>query len=203
MGRKFKPRVLPKRILVLCEGESEQIYLNGLKRERFAMNRLCAVDIEMYQPNDYSPFGMVKEAWRRIKEANRDRYPYFSVWVVFDKDAHENIDVAFGFSNDNNINVAFSNICFEFWILMHYEKTCRHFENSKKLISYIEKKHLVGYSKKMDLYETLKCKIPAALENCKWLRDKNSFELDCGKNPYELGSYTNFDRLYEFICDMI
>jgi hypothetical protein len=49
-------RMLPtKRVLILCEGQSEQIYINGYKSEDLNKRRLANVDVKIYQPKDYSP----------------------------------------------------------------------------------------------------------------------------------------------------
>lgn len=68
----------------------------------------------MYQPKDYSPFSLYSEAKKKIKEVRRE-YSYYSVWIVFDKDAHKRIEETFEAKNQTSseINISFSNICFE------------------------------------------------------------------------------------------
>ncbi|AYD47946.1 RloB domain-containing protein [Arachidicoccus soli] len=92
--RQLKNIQQPERILVLCEGESEIIYLNGYKSEDTNRRRLSRLEIEIYQLTNYSPLGLVSEAKKKIKEAKKDKMPYKSVWVVFDKDAQMNIPQA-------------------------------------------------------------------------------------------------------------
>jgi hypothetical protein len=43
----------------------------------------------------------------------------FRVWAVFDRDEHPNVDAALKLANDKNIDVAYSNPCFEVWPLLH------------------------------------------------------------------------------------
>lgn len=202
MSRKPKNRSLPKRILILCEGESEQIYLNGVKKSHF--NRFCSIEIEVYKPNDFSPLGLTTEARKRIKTAKKE-YPYFSIWIVFDKDTHKDIDQAFNISNQTNpkINIAFSNISFEYWILLHFEQKKSYFPDSKHLIKYIEKTHKFEYSKTMNIYEALKNKTDIALKNCDWLLKQNKFELDSNLKPYDLTAYTDFHQLYRYLVEII
>ena len=192
---------LPKRVLILCEGESEQIYLKGLKKDMYFNNQLQAVEIIMYQPNDFSPLGIVKEAKKRMKEARQDKYSFNSVWVVFDKDDHKKIPEAFNLANSNNppIEIAFSNICFEYWILLHFEKTSRFFKDSYEIIEYIEKRYSFDYSKTMNIYEKLKTRICIALKNTDWLLTQNAFDLDNNLKPYDLKSFTDFNKLYHFL----
>lgn len=197
MSRISKSINLPKRILILCEGESEQIYLKGVKKENH--NREVLVEVEMYQPNDFSPLGLFKEAKKKIIEAKRE-YPYNSIWIVFDKDDHKEINKTFNLAEQNRpkIDIVFSNISFEYWILLHFEKTNRFFNNSEQLIRHIEKIHHFDYSKTMNIYDALKSRISIALRNSKWLYQQNKFDLQSVK-PYELNSYTNFDKLYSYL----
>ena len=201
MGRISKSKPLPRRILILCEGESEQIYLKGLKKEISCNRNLQSIEIEMYQPNDFSPLGIVNEAKKKIAEGKRDKYPYFAVWVVFDKDEHKKIDTAFDVAQNNpqRIDIAFSNICFEYWVLLHFEKKQRYFRDSVEIISYIEKKHKFNYTKTMNIYDELKNKVETALANSKWLHSQNKPEIDNNTKLYELNAYTNFDELYIYL----
>lgn len=77
MNRRSLNKPLRKRVLILCEGESEKIYLNGLKSDYFNRNSLSGVKIEILSP-DSNPMGLVEEARRRIKK-ERSAYPYDSV----------------------------------------------------------------------------------------------------------------------------
>jgi hypothetical protein len=201
MGRKSRQIHLPKRILILCEGESEKIYLNGLKKDIFSNFNLQNIEILMYQPNDFSPLGIVKEAKKKIIEAKKDKYPFFSVWVVFDKDDHKKIEEAFdlAYNSSDSIRIAFSNICFEYWILLHFDKKNRYFKNSSEIISFIEHSYKFNYTKTMNIYESLKDKIEIALNNSEWLHKQNKFQIDNNEKLYNLNAYTDFDRLYVFI----
>jgi hypothetical protein len=205
MGRNRSCSPLPKRILIVCEGESEQIYLNGLKKDLWKRNRHNNIEIEMYQPNDFSPIGIVNEARKKVREARKDKYPYASIWVVFDKDAHAGIDRAFSLAENNNpkIDIAFSNVCFEYWVLLHFEKTSSYFRDSHALISCIETKHHFPYNKTMNIYEGIKHLSQNALENADWLKSINQFDLDAGAKPYELNAYTDFHELFQYIQGLL
>ena len=144
---------------------------------------------------------MVKETGLCIKEAKSDYYPYNAVWIVFDKDFHKRINEVFNIANQNKpkIKIAFSNICFEYWVLLHFKKIRRSFQDCKHLISYLEISCKFEYSITMNIYEALKGKSEVALENCMWLLDQNRADLDSRIKPYELDAYTDFDGLYLFI----
>jgi len=202
MKRRSLNKPLRKRVLILCEGESEQIYLTGLKSDYFNRNNLSGVKIEILTP-DNNPMGLVEEAKRRIKK-ERSAYPYDSVWIVFDKDSHPFITRAFDIARTNNpqINVAFSNICFEYWVLLHFEQTNRAYQSCDALISYFRQRGYIDYQKTRNNYLLLKGNVETALGHAEWLRQRNQFDLDSGMHPMDLNAYTDFDRLFIFLREL-
>src|SRR5476651_1591419 len=120
---------LGKRGLILCEGHTEENYFKGLTTQAEYRRKFAAIGVEIYKPKNHSPVGLIQEAKSRIKAAIRERNPYQFVWVVFDRDGHENIPQAFSDANDLNppIRIAFSITCFEFFVLLHYKKTTKSF----------------------------------------------------------------------------
>jgi hypothetical protein len=60
---------------------------------------------------------------------------YDEVWAVFDKDGHPDRERAFYLANqlvnEKCVNIAFSSISFETWVLMHYEYNTTQFEKSQ------------------------------------------------------------------------
>ena len=188
-----------KRVLILCEGESEQIYINNYRSEEKNKRRLSSVDVEIYQPKNYSPYGLLKEAKRKAKEAKKDKLPYNYIWIIFDKDFHANIPKTFEEAIDFGINIIFSSICFEVWILLHFEKTSKCFKDCEELCSYLSKKKHIEYSKTNYLKDINKCHFEQASDSAKWLRKTTESELKSGKKIYELDCYTNFDILIEFL----
>ncbi|MDD2798023.1 MAG: RloB family protein [Bacteroidales bacterium] len=187
-----------KRVLILCEGLSEKIYINGYKSEPRNRDRLSKVEIEVYQPHNYSPYGLLTEAKKRKTEAEDDGLPYESVWIVFDRDGHQNIPKTFEESADSDINIAFSVVCFEYWILLHFETTSRGFRNCDEILSYINRKNYLTYHK-TNYYDQLRDKSATASENAKLLHATNKPDIESGIQPYELKSYTDFDKLFIFL----
>jgi hypothetical protein len=70
---------------------------------------------------------------RRAQIGLRD-YGYDEAWSVYDKDGHAHQERAFEQSkeivNDKKVNIAFSSIAFEQWILLHFEDAIFSFEKS-------------------------------------------------------------------------
>lgn len=184
-----------KRILILCEGESEQIYLNGFRNEE--RNRRSLSALEIYQPEDYSPYGLLTEAKKRLREAKKDHVPYNEVWIAFDKDGHANIPKTFDEARVSNVKIAFSLICFECWILLHFKQTSKPFKNCDEIIKYIKDNNFISDYDKTNFYPLVRALIDVADNNAKWLHSQNKTDLDNGRFPYQLNAYTNFDELID------
>lgn len=121
------------------------------------------------------------------------------LWVVFDKDGYTKHKDAFELAKENNINVAFSSISFESWVLLHFERSNVSFAKSANIID--EKfrsndKYLDDYAKSGDynLYPKIQDKTKKAFKNASWLRNwLNSNNPDY--SVYEVNPYTNVDSL--------
>jgi len=187
-----------KRILIVCEDEkSSKMYFESFKRDEKLKRLLSSVDVQVVHPKDHSPVGLVNEAKNKKKKAKRDRNPYNEVWIVLDKDGHANMSQALNTAKDNKIEVALSVICFEYWILLHFEKTTSYFEKCDDIISYIKKNHFHEYKKNINSYIALKDKIDTAIENGKWIVKQNKNDIDRGTPIYQLSSYTDVHILVE------
>lgn len=195
------------RILILVEGiETEIKYFNSFKKSDKFRRKLETVTIDIYKPKDHSPKGIADEAKKKIKEGNKDKYPYQEIWIVFDRDKHPKVPETFNevkaHNNKNQIkiNIAFSNICFEYWILLHFEQTSKPFnrcdENKNhepNVIDYIKKNHDNDYTKaSYNFLNLIESKLEVALKNAIWLEKRNESE----QSPiYEINPYTNVHHL--------
>lgn len=189
---------ISKRLLIVCEDEkSSKLYFESFKRDEKLKRQLSSVDIEVVHPKDYSPVGLVNEAKIKKKKAKRDRNPYDEVWIVLDKDGHANLDQALITARDNKISVALSVVCFEYWILLHFEQKKKHFTKCDDVISYIKKEHFADYEKKINAYVSLKDKIRVAIKNGKWLMGQNQNDIERGTKIYDLSAYTDVHILVQ------
>lgn len=198
MKRKSSRKVvLSKKGLILCEGETETNYFKGLVTQEKFRRKFASVGVEIYKPKDHSPVGLVNEAKSRINEAKRSKSSYDFVWIIFDKDGHQNIPKAFsdaGDVKDPTIEIAFSVSCFEYFILMHFVKTTKPFTKCDDVIKEL-KRHFADYEKSRNLFEDLKDKQDIACENCEWLCERGRVDMDNGSKIYDLPSYTNVHHL--------
>jgi len=187
-----------KRILIICEDKkSSKLYFEAFKKDEKLKRDLASVSIEVVQPKDHSPVGLVTEAKQKKLRAKRDRNPYNEIWIVLDKDHHANIGKAFNMAYANKFKIALSVICFEYWVLLHFEKTCKPFTKYDAIISYIRKHHFSDYLKSDNVYIDLKDKVNVAIKNGKWVVRQNKNDIERGHKLYELAAYTDVHILVE------
>lgn len=156
-GRRQPFRDLKPTVLIFCEGEkTERQYF-----EKFAhQHRNSLIRVEVVKKTGV-PLPLVKNAIEYKKEnetqAKREKDPniaYDSVWCVFDVDNHPRVAEAKKLANDNKIQVAISNPCFELWLVLHFQespgkKSCRQFQSLLKNLdpSYANDSKSVDFSK--------------------------------------------------------
>lgn len=126
-----------------------------------------------------------------------EKNPYDEIWVVFDKDKHTNIAQAYSLAETENIKIAISIICFEFWVLLHYGFTTKPFNNCDDLINHIKKNYFSEYEKCANCFDELKDKIYDAIKYAKQVEKSVKHELDSGKKVYKLSAYTNVHHLVQ------
>ncbi|MBC8486149.1 MAG: RloB domain-containing protein [Bacteroidetes bacterium] len=193
---------ISKRILILCEdGKSSKLYFESFKKDEKLKRELSSVEIEVIHPKDHSPVGLVTKAKEKKKKAKRDRNPYDEIWIVLDKDYHANVDKALNIAKDNKITVALSIICFEYWILLHFEKTTKPFVKCEDVIKYIKKNHFKDYEKNTNCYLALKDKVKYAIENGEWLLEQTKNDIERGKKITGLSAYTDVHLLVRKLID--
>lgn len=186
-----------KFIRIFCEGKvTEPNYFIGL------IKVLELNNARISKPRDHSPLGIVKAAKEEYKKARKAKIPDrdIEIWAVFDRDGHPKIPEALNMALDNGINVAFSNTCFEYWILLHFEKATKPFGPCDEILKYIRDKYDPDYSKNNDHYFRLADKIETAIENNKWLLKKHwEHEIEENEIKLELNPFTNVYKLIEFL----
>lgn len=187
-----------KRLLIICEDKkSSKLYFEAFKKDEKLKRDLASVSIEVVHPKDHSPVGLVTEANQKKLKAKRERNPYNEIWIVLDKDYHANIDKAFNMAYANKFKIALSVICFEYWVLLHFEKTCKAFTKCDDIISYIREYHFSDYLKSESVYVDLKDKVNGAIKNGEWIVKQNQNDIDRGSKLYELAAYTDVHILVE------
>ena len=93
-------------------------------------------------------------------------------------------------------------MCFEYWILLHFERSRKLYNNCEQIRKAVEKNHLPNYSKTMNFYPLIKNTMNIALENATWLHQANQADIDAGIPVTDLQAYTSFDKLIRFLDEI-
>lgn len=191
--RKGRQREVRKRILILCEGETEKNYFQAIKEDSEYKQKLLAVHPKVVVAKNPTPEQVVKEALARATEQSKQGNPYDKIWVVFDHDNHPHRQKAYQSAIKTSFGVAFSAIAFETWYLLHFVKSTRAFSKADDLIDEL-RKHYASYEKaKQNDFAMLKSKLPAAFANARWLR----MQGESSKDVTNCNPWTDVDVLVE------
>jgi len=124
------------RVLIVTEGcKTEPLYLNCFNDPRIRHKVL-----NIHCSSDSSPERLLQHAIERSGKNTRQKrsvessyflLPFDSVWIVFDRNGNalETIDGVMREAESKNIKIAFSQPCFEFWLLLHFTYSTREFGN--------------------------------------------------------------------------
>lgn len=205
-----KRKQLKESIYIVCEGtNTERIYFEEIAQQPDVFDKYA---IKVY-PSEEDQIEAAKKAGESIKTdalnlvklAKQEIKNYDEVWAVFDKDGYTKHEQAFLEAEKHGVNLAFSSIAFEHWILLHYEQHQTAFSKSQNVIDYLQQAgYFTGYSKKADIsiYSKLKNLTKIAIENSAWLRMEMAQTLaNCNKKIYELNPYTTADKLVAKLLD--
>ncbi|WP_017756547.1 RloB family protein [Calidifontibacillus oryziterrae] len=187
-----------KRILILCEGQTEVKYIKNFKSRR------VNIKVISQRAKFRNPDGMIKEMLRKIKDDELYvRSGIDEAWCIYDIDTEpEDNKILQNITNarKNYINVAYSNPCFELWFLIHFEKCSTHLQCTEILNRL--KNYLPNYQKGKDIYNQISDKTTTAIQNAQYLEHIQQQNLSQNKyknaNPYTT-VYQLTSRLLEVI----
>ncbi|GGW97915.1 RloB family protein [Alteromonas halophila] len=199
-GEKNKEPIKPT-FRIFCEGEkTEPQYFRALIDDLFPGKRNLVV-VEDCKPN--TPREIVETAAqsRKVGHAND------VVWVVYDREAvnkypHQLHKDASDLAKSNDIGVAISNICFEYWLLLHFEQTDAQYGSYADLIKNSNlKEHFSALGLDYDkatpqIYETIKDSLDKAMRRATITRRNSHQAAEQGKQlPHYLNPFVNIDEL--------
>ena len=93
-------------------------------------------------------------------------------WCVFDIEqvgTHHSLEQALAYARKRNFQLALSNPAFEYWLLLHFERTGRAFTNATEVINSLSH-HIPNYSKSMAVYRLVREQTEQAIDNAESLR---------------------------------
>lgn len=178
MARKRETRESNTTILLIVEGETEEIYFSQMK----SCERLRSVTIKAKKAKRSDPVQILDEA---IKANGEDVYDF--IWCVFDCDVLEHPSERFtqlyNQAKDENILFAESFPCFEIWFLIHFALPASVCHTQAGVIREL-KKHITDYCKekswfyRKQLYQLLKPHQADAISHAKKLDTPSAEEQD-------------------------
>lgn len=193
-------RKIEARMIIICEGEknhSEHAYIEGFIKTLNINNKKIVFDHTKYNTG--------KELVCKAKELCE--FKGDKLWVVYDKDGYTKHPETFDMAKANSINIAFSSISFEYWILIHFSNgyTTRVFEKSDDIISYMKNNCDYIYKKNdRNMYKDISKKgsLGQAESNAEKIQ-KYQLIASPGVPIYKLNPYTDMDKLTKDIKNFI
>lgn len=199
---------IPNKMYIFCEGtKTEPQYLEAFIEDRV---RQKSKIIKIPPTRKNTPVQLVDEAI--AKKNSKDTIDGDVFWVVYDRESvakypkklHSD---AYNKAKKNGIKIAISNVCFEFWILLHFEYTTSHYTSYDNLMSesnlkeYLRRAGIKKYDKGSDI---LYFKVKSGIDRAKVRAKKvNKAILEASSNlslePHEYYPYTNIHELLEEI----
>lgn len=174
-------------IFIACEGtNTEPLYFENIKEiEEDRDDYPFSITIYPDRECDVNP---KTDALGLVKVAIDAKSEYNEVWVVFDKDGYTKHKEAFELARNNEVNIAFSSISFETWILFHFERNQTQFLKSANIINdkFVNNNYIVDYNKtgEFNVYPYVSDLINKAYQNVAWIRKINVSENIFDNNPY-------------------
>ena len=165
-------------ILIVCEGaETEPNYFESLRRYL----KLSTIQIKI-RDRAGAPISVVDEAHNQIgkqeqdiRDGRTDILLFEAIWCVFDvENPHHNqtFDRAVFLADQNHYQLAVSNPAFEFWYILHFERTTRPFANGDELKEYL-RRHIPGYHPSLPVFDTLVATTQTAVHNSSSILEKH------------------------------
>ena len=145
--RKLKP--IP-RMLIVCEGKlTEENYFSGVRRQFHIPKELVRLELAKGNPKTVVDLAVSLKNKNLAQNTLSSGSRFEQVWCVFDRDSHAHIPDAQQKAQAHKIRIAFSNPCFELFLLLHF---CDCYaELHRDLVRKIlEEEYLPGYDKSFD-----------------------------------------------------
>jgi len=179
MWRTSQQRKLRKRLLIVCEGrETERNYLDGLKRED-SVSKLFTIRIVPGRGGSRTQIVNHAIDRKRTQQDTPDR-----VICVLDTEslqspqARDDLAEARNKAKANNIDLYLSNPAFEVWLLAHFSRTGRPFNDCNAVIVELDKKWTANlgqpYDKSdRDVHRRLAPRTQQAIKNAKAVAEQD------------------------------
>lgn len=175
-GKSKRPKRATKRtVLIVCEGkETERNYFDGLKRTDEVTKNYA---VRVIPGKGGSRLQIVQHAVKQQKSLNKDE-----CWCVLDTERLNNPETKRDFQDAldlaaaNNIELAISNPSFEVWLVAHFQRTSRTFNDGDAAVNYLDSLFKAtlnrDYEKNdKDIFDCLRDRLSDAIANAANVRE--------------------------------
>lgn len=172
-----------KRFLIVCEGKNTEPQYFGKLAHAW---RLYAEVITLKDAG--GPTRLIDTALSEKEKAEDGGNLYDEVWIVFDKDtiAPHTVVAVKGRAISNGIRVAFSNECFELWLLLHFREDG--WQQPRAELPVELDAYLPAYSADKGIsdrnFAILRANLSRAVRNARWIEENKSLENGLETRPY-------------------
>lgn len=196
--RTSRGRPIRRTILIVGEGqETEPNYFRELAKED-EVKRRFAVTIK--KGPGISPERVIEETIKHKQRADNRGESYDEVWCVLDVEGptkRESLDKAAITAQDHSIKLCLSNPAFEVWLLSHFERKARAYDDCDAVIVQLNKhwrKHYKQDYQKNDgrVYLRVSPLTQTAIGNAQWVRENHHKDK---QNTADCNSSTEVYRL--------
>jgi len=148
LQRRLGVRELEKRFLIVCEDTKSAVnYFNALK----AHFRLSATSVKVAHSDGHTQPTQVVEKAVELKflatGPNSGTEPFDQVWCVIDGDYGDKISNARNKADSQGVELAISTMCFEYWVLLHFEENDKATLDCDALVRKLKRKPIPDYQK--------------------------------------------------------
>lgn len=186
-----------KRVLILCEGFTEEVYAKALRTEFLprSIQRVVTIDVVRHKKND--PLNLIAEAKARVRKAKKARVAYDDVWLFFDDDNSPHLARVLADAEKQGFKLAFTSICIEYWYILHFEDCGRSFANGDECERYLRKFWTTYHKTRINHFKELEGKLDVAIKHALSLQKRNSQTSVVDAKPY-----TSVHKLVEFFKEL-
>lgn len=203
--RPLRQRQIGRRVIIACEGIStEPGYFEEIRKSK----NLSKKQIIIVRHVGTDPLTVVNAAIdaQNEQKQRRDWGQDDGAWAVFDGDEHkqenpENWNNAIQKAQGQNIRLAISNPCFEFWYLLHFQDYMANLtrQKARELLRH----HIPDYEKANRLYpDPLKPLTSDALQRAKQLAARAEWDNLAPHNNPSTGVWNLVESLFSLESQM-
>lgn len=188
--RKSKKLNLRPTVRIYCEGKTEENYFNMLKK-KYRQSNVYPIKIKSMARSGMT---LLHDVLEDPKLNKHDK-----IYLVFDRDEHDNEELLKCFDQARkspyDITILFSSICFEIWILMHFESVNANYERKQLFNKLSGKKYFdEEYSRnKGEKIDILYDKVGTAVKNANRISSPADKSANASTKIIRSDPYTNIN----------